>query len=127
MLAVRNIAIAIIVVLALAISVVAQPEQQQATSTEALCRSFVQRFYDWYVPLALKDDVWRAWDVAVRTKPEAFTPQLTRLIRQDTAAQRKASELVGLDFDPFLNTQDSSEQFVVESVRCKAVTCWVKV
>ena len=88
---------------------------------------FVQAFYDWYVPLALNDKVWRAWDVAVRRKPQAFTPQLAQLIRPDTEAQRKASELVGLDFDPFLNSQDPSERFVVGSVMVKGAGCWVKV
>jgi hypothetical protein len=34
---------------------------------------------------------------------------------------------VGLDFDPFLNSQDPSERFVVESVVMKGAGCWVKV
>ena len=129
-LAVRKIAITIIVAQTLAISALGQegkPAPQQTTSTDRSCRSFVQHFYNWYVPLALSDKVLRAWDVAVRNKPQTFTPQLAQLIRRDTEAQRKASEIVGLDFDPFLNSQDPSERFVVESVVMKGAGCWVKV
>ena len=96
-------------------------------NTEKSCRLFVQRFYDWYVPMASKEDVWRAWDVAVKKRPEAFTAELARLIRQDTEAQREASDLVSLDFDPFLNSQDPSDRFTVQNAKLKGTGCWVEV
>lgn len=100
------------------------PSQQ---NTESGCRSFVQSFYDWYVPIALREQSKKAWDIALRRKPRLFEHQLAVLIQSDSDAQRKAKELIGLDFDPFLNSQDPSEQFGVKSVDKKSYACLVTV
>jgi hypothetical protein len=37
----------------------------------------------------------------------AFSPELASKLKEDLAAQEKSpGEIVGLDFDPFLNAQD---------------------
>lgn len=102
-------------------------DAQQTRDLRDSCKVFVQAFYDWYVPLTRNDKIWRAWDVAVRTKTPSIHASTHQLILRDTEVQRKASELVGLDFDPFLNSQDPGERFVVESVTAKGAGCWVKV
>jgi hypothetical protein len=79
-------------------------------------RKFVEEFYGWYVPLALNDHVSRAWEAAVREKPSAFGSQLAQLIRDDSEAQSKCEELVGLDWDPFLRSQDPAEHYEVGTI-----------
>jgi hypothetical protein len=81
---------------------------QRVQPTPESVRGFVQGFYDWYVPKALDHKIFRAWDLALKTKSSVFSPELAQALREDSAAQDKAEkgELVGLDFDPFLNSQD---------------------
>ena len=83
------------------------------------CRNFVQGFYDWYVPKALGENEGPAWAFALKNKRSVFSPELYRLLREDSAAQAKAGEIVGLDFDPFLNSQDPEERYVVGNVTPK--------
>ena len=77
-------------------------------------RDFVQGFYSWYVPHALSDSAGSAWEFAIKEKSSAFSPQLVQALRRDSAAQAKTtSEIVGLDFDPFLAAQDPCENYEV--------------
>jgi hypothetical protein len=96
-------------------------------NTEQGCRNFVQGFYDWYVPLALHDNHGPALNLALQRKPVAFEPDLLNLLKRDSEAQAKASELVGLDFDPILNSQDPSEHFAVQSATKNAKGCLANV
>src|SRR5437588_560107 len=80
---------------------------------EKSCRRFVQSFYDWYVTEALKDNGGPASDFALRHRGSVFDPELLQQLKEDSEAQAKAKgEIVGLDFDPFLNSQDPGEQYV---------------
>lgn len=97
-------------------------------SNQKSCRDFVQGFYDWYVPVALKHGRVRPADLALKYKGSAFSPELARALREDSEAQAKTKgELVGLDFDPFLNSQDPSERYVVGNVIPKGERYWVEV
>ncbi len=82
----------------------------QATTAQKVLspREFVEGFYKWYRLLALKDSG-RTSDLALKYKSSAFSPQLLRLLKADSAAQAACGELVGLDFDPFLYTNDTPE------------------
>lgn len=79
-------------------------------------REFVEHFYKWYVPLALNDQTSRSWEATLKLSPPPFSLQLAELLRADAAAQAKCKELVGLDFDPFLYTQDPAERYVVGGI-----------
>lgn len=92
------------------------------------CLNFVQGFYDWYVPKTLKGNGGPAWDHALKEKPSAFESQLFQQLKEDSSAQAKAqSEIVGLDFDPFLNSQDPGERYLVGKVARTGGTYWVDV
>jgi hypothetical protein len=92
------------------------------------CRDFVQGFYDWYVPMALKHGRVRPADRALKYKGSAFSPELAQALREDSEAQAKVKgELVGLDFDPFLNSQDPSERYVVGNITPKHDRYWVEI
>jgi hypothetical protein len=75
---------------------------------------FVQDFYDWYAPLAARQQDGDALYSVLRERPSALSPQLRRALQADAAAAAVAQgEIVGLDFDPFLASQDPCERYVV--------------
>ena len=72
-------------------------------------RTYVDRFYTWYAPISEKRGNHDALLLALREKSVSFDGKLSKLLSDDVAAQQKAvGEIVGLDFDPFLYSQDSS-------------------
>lgn len=84
--------------------------------TRQQVKRFVHDFYNWYVAQALKNDKQPAWSAALKDKRSAFSPALFLALKEDSDAQAKASEIVGLDFDPFLNTQDPCDRYEVGNV-----------
>ena len=80
--------------------------------------AFVQKFYDWYVPIALnrnlKED---SSNVAIAKRGALFDPPLLKALKEDVEAARKTpDDIVGLDFDPFLASQDPDDKYVVGEV-----------
>ncbi|WIL19805.1 hypothetical protein [Geothrix sp.] len=99
-----------------------------ADPTEDLIRKVVTGFYDWYVPLALADQKEPSSNIALRRKPELFHPFLLKELKKDAEAQAAAKgEIDGLDFDPFLNTQDPAPSYMVGSIRKWQGLYWVEV
>lgn len=74
---------------------------------------FVRGFYAWYAPHALHD---HEWDKTLQLIHSDLSPQLARLLQEDSVAQSKCEDVVGLDFDPFLNTQDPAEHYAVNEI-----------
>jgi hypothetical protein len=74
-------------------------------------RKFVQGFYDWYAPLAAKES-----DVQpLKVRRADFNPELVRALEADRAAQAKVSGyIVGLDWDPYLASQDSGDRYDID-------------
>ena len=105
------------------------PGQTKSNSEAAQsCRQFAQGFYDWYVPNALKKSESSAWDLALKGKNSVFSPDLVRALQEDSRAQEKAGgDIVGLDFDPFLNTQDPRQKYVLGDVTVNDDSCRVPV
>ncbi len=96
-------------------------------SAESLQR-FVQTFYDWYVPIARASHQAPAWDLALKQKSTAFSAELARALREDSVAQSKSvGQIVGLDFDPFLNSQDPGNRYEVGGIANKGGTYWVDI
>jgi hypothetical protein len=92
---------------------------------ENSCRAFVQEFYDWYTPIAASEKY--RLTVSLRPKRLSFDPKLWKMLVADDTAQSKADEIVGLDFDPILNTQDPSSKFIVKSASVRGGRCNVAV
>ncbi|HVM42010.1 MAG TPA: hypothetical protein VMT77_00805 [Gemmatimonadales bacterium] len=70
--------------------------------------AFVQSFYGWY------KQVGERYEDAVADSPGWFAPALVAAMRLDNAASRaNPSEVVGLDWDPFLDTQDPCDPYQV--------------
>jgi len=101
-------------------------------STQEGCAQFVQQFYDWYLAKAkaLTNDPSQesAFEVTLREKKSSFTSALAQALKDDLEASKKSpGEIVGLDFDPFLNGQDTAEKYVAGKVRPKANHYYVDV
>jgi hypothetical protein len=88
------------------------PSRAQTSAAE-----FVQRFYDWYVPLAHQDTKSPPWILALNKRGAEFDSGLSRALREDWAAQRRVhDDIVGLDFDPILMSQDPLDKYTVGNV-----------
>ena len=88
------------------------------------CGQFVQKFYNWYVArekaLTKANNHKDVMEVAMKEKRSAFSPELIKALQEDVAAARKnPREIVGLDFDPILASQEEPERYEVGEVRAK--------
>ncbi|MGC3988660.1 MAG: DUF3828 domain-containing protein [Chthoniobacteraceae bacterium] len=89
------------------------PNLAQAEPGEAAAvRSFVQHFYDWYVPLSGHTKL-PPEEEALKKRTADFSPELAKALQADLDANARAGEVVGLDYDPFLNAQDPCQKYVV--------------
>jgi len=61
--------------------------------------------------------------VVLRPRRESFDQKLWKMLVADEVAQSKATEIVGLDFDPILNTQDPSPKYLVNRVSMRGGHC----
>jgi len=85
-----------------------------SSPSQSAVSDFVQRFYDWYTPLALKSGDTPSWIVALDKHGAQFDARLSRALRKDAEAQsRVPDDIVGLDFDPFLSSQDPEDKYAV--------------
>jgi hypothetical protein len=96
------------------------------------CGPFVQQFYNWYVTkenaLMKRNSLESALEVTLREKRSSFSPELVKGLKEDLAASKKSpGEIVGLDFDPFLNAQDIAERYLVGKITPKGDHYWVEV
>lgn len=92
------------------------------------CRRFVQQFYDWYVPLAQATMNGPASDSALQHKAEVFNPDLLRALKVDSEASAHAKgEIVGIDFDPFVGSQDPADHYEARRVTWRENKCSVEV
>lgn len=107
-------------------------QTRAAAPPSEACGRFVQQFYDWY--LAKGNELTKgqshesALEVTLREKQSSFNPGLVKALQEDLSASKKSpDEIVGLDFDPFLNAQDTPERYVVGEVQPKGDHFWVEV
>jgi hypothetical protein len=101
---------------------------QKATLSTASIQKWVQGFYDWYTTGALKDKNAAPSDVAIKKKSYDFSPVLLRALKEDMVASSKSpGEVVGLDFDPFLDSQDPDDHYKVGNVTKKGAHYLVEV
>jgi hypothetical protein len=130
-----------------------KPNQVQLASSKApelsdekSCQDFVQKFYDWRVSLlgdlfcshSLKGTLASEEEIHEQEEEcrvasayrnaeklslnQVLSPKLVHYLKREDAEQAKEED-AGLDFDPYLNTQDPSPKFVVDSVNVKGNRC----
>jgi hypothetical protein len=102
-----------VIALAICLAILPCAGRAGVKPTEASCRAFVQGFYDWY----LKATQNKSFDVAIKSRKSSFSPVLVAELRADLeASSKEPNEIVGLDFDPVLNSQDPAEKYVAKKV-----------
>lgn len=80
-------------------------------------RMFVQSFYDSYTVLATGTHESSPLEMILAKRASVLAPELFRALKADVDAQRKVpDDVVGLDFDPFLNTQEEAGHYTVERI-----------
>jgi hypothetical protein len=93
---------------------------KRPSSSEAFCRSFVQKFYDGYLTFAKKEHQGASCDLVLKSRPALFSREIRRQMAEDSAAQAKnKEEIVGIDFDPFLAAQDFADRYVAKTITRK--------
>ena len=96
----------------LALPIYAQVENVRSSPVD-----FVQRFYAWYAPFAQTDHKGPAFESAIKRNATLFSTELRSALTSDAAAQSKVSgHIVGIDFDPFLNSQDPAGRYEIGKV-----------
>lgn len=100
--------------------------QSPGSVTARSCRQFTQQFYDWYVPFTRKGLSGPAWDLVLQRRANSLSPQLYEALKNDSASQAKG-ELVGLDYDPFLNTQEPAVHYETGAISWVNGKCTVEV
>lgn len=91
---------------------------------ETSCGTFIQDFYDWYVKAVSTDALKQNSFSLSRVRPHAMSIELQKMLDADyRASANNPDEIVGLDFDPFLASQDPSAKFTVESITIKNGSC----
>ena len=85
------------------------PSDSSAVDSAAV--ELVARFYSEYAPRAIRSGL-LALDSSLVETPGDFTPELLAALRRDAAARAAAAGYIdGLDFEPFLNSQDPCEKY----------------
>lgn len=108
----------LLVALALPPALMAQGPTPNADS----CRTFVQNFYNWYIAHGTN------FETAMKLKQAVLANDLKEALLADLAASRKSpGEIVGLDFDPFVNSQDPAPHYRVGKTTVKDGACWAEV
>lgn len=80
-------------------------------------QQFVQAFYDWYMPVVLHRHSGPAWGIAIRQRGRLFDEPLKAALNQDALAQARSPDvIVGLDTDPFVDSQDPPRHYAVAGV-----------
>ena len=101
-----------------------------AASPEADVKAFVQKFYDFYLPKALDENSsGPSSNYVIEKMSDILDPDLLAGLKEDAKAAADAPEgdEVGLDFDPFLDSQDPADRYEVKSVSKKGATYLVDV
>lgn len=90
-------------------------------------KAFVRELYRWYVPLAHGTDSGPAWRAITTRRKSSLDATLLEALRKDLDAQAHSNEVVGLDFDPFLASQDPCSEYRVTSARAAGTDVLVTV
>jgi len=106
----------------------AVPIWGQQGNDRAMVRKMVDGFYQWYVPLMLKENPVPASNIAIKKKAALFSPKLIKALNEDyEAARQSPGEIVGIDWDPFLDTQDPENRYELGEMSEKNNRFYIKV
>ncbi len=88
-----------------------------AVDSVPIVSKFVQEFCDWYTPIANDSSFHHpAFFRVLNDRSRTLTPELATALRSDSAVSVNRIEHEGLNNDPFLQSQDPCERYVVDDV-----------
>jgi hypothetical protein len=106
-----------ILLIVLAATAFVRPALTGASDRTQDVRAFVQSFYDSYVKLSSGEHKLSPSEVVLAKRASVLSPQLFQALKADDDAQRKVpDDVVGLDFDPFLNSQEEASPCTVGKI-----------
>jgi len=76
-------------------------------------REFAQDFYTWY---AKRVSDGTSWMDMLKLAHRDLSADLAKLLEADAKAQSHCNELIGIDFDPFLLSQDPAKKYEVGAI-----------
>ncbi len=128
---IKNIYFSIFSVIILCMVTLSDLKAQAPVNEKAEAKAFVQKFYDWYLPLYNKSidgkNRTRPSIAALNQRPEYFDEPLRKALIEDGIAQSKAHEIVGLDYDPFLAAQDIVFSYKLGDIKQVGNKLWIEV
>jgi len=106
----------VICTIAFADSLFAEATDSKYLKSTQTCHKFAQDFYNWYVPSQTKRGEAVTLKEIMTKKRDLFSGPLLEMLKEDNDAQSKApGEIVGIDWNPFLNSQDPAEKYTVQN------------
>jgi len=104
------------------------PASAQVQDPQEAARKFAQEFYTWYGAISHKNSKLAPDQRATKEKAQLFSAQLIAALREDYQASSKhPEEIVGLDWDPFLSSQDIDDRYGVGAIKKKGQNYLVEV
>jgi hypothetical protein len=110
------------------LNMVALPDlkAQVKAGDKTSAKAFVQQFYDWYVPLYQKGQLRQRNQVspaqtALSQKKDYFDNRLFNALSTyyNTPAPKGAEDVLGIDIDPFLSSQDLDFHYTIAGIKQK--------
>ena len=90
----------------------------QAQDEQASVKKFVQEFYTWYGAISHKNNKLAPDQRATKEKAQLFSAKLIAALKEDYQESSKhPEEIVGLDWDPFLCSQDIDDRYEVGAIK----------
>ena len=105
----------------------AKPAPPASSQNDVSCRAFVQDFYNWYIKIINSNSNLDGTDLIIKFRKTSFDPELLRQLKLDEDANAKAKEIVGLDFDPFVDAQEFADKYQAGKVTIQGSNCLVEV
>ncbi len=109
------------------VTVLVTAESAQAQSALS-GKGFVQSFYTWYIPEMTKNVPVPSNERILKVRASSFSPELLAMLKEDLVESAKVpGEIVGLDFDPYTNGQETPTRYLAGKVIPKGKSYWVEV
>lgn len=80
-------------------------------------REYIQHFYEWYGLIDHSEDAGWNWDCTLWLIHWDLSPALAKLLKEDADAQANCNEIVGLDFDPVVFSQEDADKYEIGAIR----------
>src|ERR1700761_2569522 len=89
-------------------------QSKPSPGSDASCQAFAQSFFDWYCD-QIRDLRTVNMPALIRAKRDLFTTEFYSYLRAEADAQAKSTEVVDIDMDYFLVSQDPCGKYLAQA------------